>query len=178
MDMLYVEPSDYDSYIVKIDSTGDLKWELIVLAPGISMANSIIQTADNKYLIAGGVDSIGDGNLDAFLMKLDTSGVEEWRTMFGGSEADIATSVKQTSDNGFIIAGGTESYGFGESDFYLIKTDAQGNVSSIADDLANSNNNSLLKIVDLLGRETQAKPNTPLFYLYDDGTVEKKVIIE
>jgi hypothetical protein len=124
------------------------------------------------------VDSIGGGSIDACIIKLDTSGVEEWRKMFGGSDNDAANSVQQTSDNGFIIAGATESYGSGAIDFYLIKTDAQGNVSSIANDIVNSNNNSALKIVDLLGRETEPQPNTPLFYLFDDGTVEKKVLIE
>ena len=36
----------------------------------------------------------------------------------------------------------------------------------------------LLRITDMLGRETQPKPNTPLFYLYDDGTVEKRIVVE
>jgi len=36
----------------------------------------------------------------------------------------------------------------------------------------------LIKIVDVLGRETPFKPNTPLLYIYDDGTVERKMIIE
>jgi hypothetical protein len=37
---------------------------------------------------------------------------------------------------------------------------------------------SLIKVIDILGQETTPKSNTPLFYLYDDGTVEKKIIIE
>ena len=44
-------------------------------------------------------------------------------------------------------------------------------------DIAN-NTRKLIKIVDMLGRETIIKNNEPLFYLYDDGTVEKKVVIE
>ena len=40
------------------------------------------------------------------------------------------------------------------------------------------NNKQLIKIVDLLGREVNEKRNTPLFYIYNDGTVEKKIIIE
>ena len=43
--------------------------------------------------------------------------------------------------------------------------------------LENSNKN-LIKIVDVLGRETKPKKNTPLFYMYDDASVEKKVVIE
>jgi len=41
-----------------------------------------------------------------------------------------------------------------------------------------SSNRKLEKIVDVLGRETKPKSNTPLFYIYDNGTVEKRIIIE
>ena len=50
------------------------------------------------------------------------------------------------------------------------------NVTSI-NEITNKNK-SLLKIVDVLGREVLPTSNTPLFYIYDDGTVEKKIIIE
>ena len=40
------------------------------------------------------------------------------------------------------------------------------------------NNKQLIKIVDILGKETKSKNNTPLFYIFDDGTVEKRIIIE
>ena len=50
-------------------------------------------------------------------------------------------------------------------------------VISTIHDLENSNKN-LIKIVDVLGRETKPKKNTPLFYMYDDASVEKKVVIE
>ena len=36
----------------------------------------------------------------------------------------------------------------------------------------------LIKIIDVLGRETPFKPNTPLLYIYDDGTVERKVVLK
>ncbi len=39
-------------------------------------------------------------------------------------------------------------------------------------------NKLVLKVIDLLGRETKELTNQPLFYIYDDGTVEKKIIIE
>jgi len=39
-------------------------------------------------------------------------------------------------------------------------------------------NKELLKITDLLGREVNEKRNTLLFYIYNDGTVEKRIIIE
>ena len=41
-----------------------------------------------------------------------------------------------------------------------------------------SNNRALLYITDVLGKKTKAIKNQPLFYIYDDGIVEKKIIIE
>ena len=50
-----------------------------------------------------------------------------WTRTYGGSGSDVGQSVQQTSDGGFVVAGSTESFGAGESDIYLIRTDAQGN---------------------------------------------------
>ena len=48
----------------------------------------------------------------------------------------------------------------------------------ISDRLITNSNNRAIKITDLLGREIKEKKNQPLFYIYDDGTVEKKIILE
>jgi endonuclease/exonuclease/phosphatase family metal-dependent hydrolase len=50
-------------------------------------------------------------------------------------------------------------------------------VISTIHDFENSNKN-LIKVVDILGRETKSKNNTPLFYMYDDASVEKKIVVE
>ncbi len=52
----------------------------------------------------------------------------------------------------------------------------EGGVSSTIEHL--NNTKKLVKIIDVLGKETTKKSNTPLFYIYDDGSVEKKIIIE
>ena len=99
-----------------------------------------------------------------------------WEKTFGGTSPDIGRSVQQTTDGGYIATGVTNSFGSGESDVYLIKIDANGNATSTFNIPININR-KLDKKVDILGRETK-QTNQPLLYLFDDGTVEKKLIIE
>ena len=63
---------------------------------------------------------------DLEVPPFDMSPELEWSRTFGGSVSDYGRSVRQTSDGGFIIAGLTLSYGVGEEDVYLVKTDSSG----------------------------------------------------
>ncbi len=87
---------------------------------------SVIQTSDSGFVIAGSTFSSGAGAFDVYLLKIDANGNSSWRKTYGGSDYDAGTSVIQTSDGGFVIAGYTASFGAGDFDIYLIKTDAVG----------------------------------------------------
>jgi hypothetical protein len=89
-------------------------------------AFSVQQTADHGYVMAGLTLSYAPWPGDVYLIRTDSIGDTVWTRSFGGDSADCAYSVRQTSDSGYIVAGYTNSFGAGSYDFYLIKTDVQG----------------------------------------------------
>ena len=153
------------------------QWAQSFGGSAFEVGNCVQQTTDGGYIITGGTNSFGNGNRDAYLIKTDGNGVEQWNQTFGGVEFDLGNSVKQTTDGGYIITGETTSFGNGYTDIYLIKTDGNGNITSTFN-IPISSNRKLKKVVDILGKENKPQTNTPFIEIYDDGSTEKKLIIE
>ncbi|MDD5530575.1 MAG: T9SS type A sorting domain-containing protein [bacterium] len=116
----------YDVYLIKTDSLGDTLWTKTIGGTGGEMGYSVQQTQEGGFIIAGWTNSFGAGNSDVYLIKTDSLGDTLWTKTFGGTGWDEGKSVQQTQDNGFIIAGWTNSFGAGDYDVYLIKTNSLG----------------------------------------------------
>jgi hypothetical protein len=82
---------------------------------------SIQQTRDAGYTIISSTASYGSGKRDMLLIKIDSIGNKLWDKTFGGSDDDTGASVQQTSDDGYILAGTTSSFGAEGRDAWLIK---------------------------------------------------------
>lgn len=114
-----------DVYLIKLDQNGDTVWTKTIGGIDFDYGYSVRETYDKGFIIAGGLNFQGIGG-DAYLVKTDSAGDTLWTKIFGGINSDLFYSVQETSDSGFIMAGGTFSYGAGSSDIYIVKTDSSG----------------------------------------------------
>jgi len=115
-----------DVYLIKVNSSGDTLWTKTFGGTNYEEGHSVEQTTDGGYIISGWTFSFGAGECDVYLIKTNASGDTLWTRTYGGADGDMGYSVQQTSDGGYIIAGYTYSYGAGNCDVYLIKTNASG----------------------------------------------------
>ena len=116
-----------DFYLIKIDSYGNIIWSKTIGGIMYDRAQAAQQTSDNGYIITGWTSSYGAGDEDVWLVKTDSNGNELWNRTFGTYKWDQGICVRETPENGLLIAGNTNSYGVGQFDFWLIKTDNLGN---------------------------------------------------
>ena len=116
-----------DALLIKTDSLGSQMWQKTLGSWSSDGARSVQQTFDGGYIITGWTWSYGTTMGDLWLVKADSLGNEEWNKQFGGTGYDRGFCVQQTTDGGYIITGWTDSYGAGNDDFWLIKTDTIGN---------------------------------------------------
>jgi len=101
-------------------------WNRTYGGPGFEWVSSFQETPDGGFIIAGWTQPSGGDKSDVLLIKTDSKGLELWNVTFGGPEYDSASSVQQTNDDGYILAGSRTPGGSDSTDLWLIKTDASG----------------------------------------------------
>lgn len=114
-----------DAWILRLSGDGALVWDKTFGGRERDEAYSVEQTGDGGYIVVG-YTSRGDRGPDAWVLKLTANGTLVWDKTFGGTKGDIAYSVVQTPDDGYMVAATTESKGAGRSDGWLLKLAADG----------------------------------------------------
>jgi len=99
--------ADWDIWILKLDSNGDIIWQKIY---GGNLrvrdtAKSILQTKDTGYVVVGDTESFGAGGSDFWILKLNEEGIISWEKTYGEGDYEYGNSIQQTSDGGYIVAG-------------------------------------------------------------------------
>lgn len=120
--------SSYDALLMKTDSNGNKLWnKTYSLGSGDDVSGDVREIKDG-YIMAGRTSSKGTGSEDVLFIKTDSSGNEIWTKTFSlGMGKEGGSSVQQSNDGGYVLAGFTDSTGTGSSDVLLLKTDAEGN---------------------------------------------------
>ncbi len=114
-----------DAFLLRTDSAGGFQWMKTYGISTQDLGFHLDQTTDGGFVITGWVTGIGNG-YDVALIKTDDSGTFQWAKTYGGWQYEIGHSIQQTSDNGYIITGQTKTYGAGDNDIYVVKTDSIG----------------------------------------------------
>ena len=166
-----------ECWLIKLNSNGSQDWTKVINGGNSLFINEVEQTNDGGYILTGYyVDSVAGWDFDEstiLLVKTDINGDEQWRRIFDlGYESQFGSSVAQISNGGYIITGGMDGFAM-----WLIQTNFLGTLTSTFNIPINPNR-KLEKTVDMLGKQTKPQTNTPFIEIYDDGTVEKRIVIE
>ena len=117
-----------DVYLIKTDSSGNTLWTKTFPGSDTFKRNSVQQTSDGGYAVVGSTFTLVTFSNDVYLIKTNANGDSLWAKTFGGSNDDFGMFIRQTSDSEFAIAGVTTSFGAGNNDALLLKTNSSGNI--------------------------------------------------
>ena len=109
-----------DSYIVKLDAAGNRVWDK-TFAPAVNNftpAYDVVALKNNTYATAG--SDLGPNDHDFNILLYDAAGNLKWDKSFGGTSADEALDIVESTDGNIVVAGYTGSFSV-NSEVYLLK---------------------------------------------------------
>ncbi len=171
-----------DFYAVKIDSLGNPQWTHTYGGPLNDEGYAVAPTFDHGYAFLGWSDNNISNGYDVELVRTDAAGNVLWQKYYGGSDWDFGYGIQQTADSGFVLVGQTYSYGAGNGDVYVIRTDKNGDtiwtrvIGGTGYDIANSVCITRDSLYAIAGATTSfGKGDTNLYFLVldDKGNIVK-----
>lgn len=162
--------TESNMFLLKLDANGDSLWMQTYGGNFEDNTEELWITNDGGCIIAGSSNSFSSGDLDGYIVKVDSDGNTLWTRSYGGSGIDAFRSVQQTADNGYVIAGYTNSIGAGDYDMWLIKTDSLGEVqqTTAIENTANSH----------ISCEAYPNPSNGIFSIKSDFPISELEILD
>jgi hypothetical protein len=130
-----------DMWVVKLNVSGSITWQKSFGGSNNDFASSIQQTSDGGYIVFGesysndGDVSGNHGDVDYWVVKLNSGGIITWQKSLGGSNPDWGAAIQQTNDGGYIVAGNSQSsngdvsINYGNEDFWIVKLNSSGSIT-------------------------------------------------
>jgi len=161
----FISCGSYESapFIYRLD-TNNILWKKVYrYSSNFQTLNHIEETHDGGFIAIG-----------SYVIRTDENGDTIWTTDISGNE------IHQTKDSSFVLIRTITDSISGDENINIIKLDSNGKImsASIKPPEPPNPNGKLINIIDFTGKKTKAKANIPLIYIYENGTAEKKMIIE
>lgn len=115
-----------DAMLIKTDASGNAVWTKYFGATGNDGVYSLARTSDHGFVLAGYTFNFGAVSDNAWIIKTDSAGNQQWAEHFGGNGSERAMSIVQDVNHDFVFSGYSNSYGGGSQDFYLVRLDSAG----------------------------------------------------
>ena len=117
-----------DVCLMKMDNNGSLLWAKTYGDTGVDYGNSVVQTLDSGFIIAGYTQRFGIAHNHVYVIKTDVDGNLVWSKTYDANDDCSAKCISLTNDGGYIITGSSMVWGSMREEVYLLKIDSAGNV--------------------------------------------------
>ncbi len=129
-----------DCWVVKLNTEGNIMWQKNLGGSSFDYAECIIENSDGSYIMTGYTRSNdfnvsgNHGEIDAWIVKLSSTGGLIWQKCYGGTEYEKAMCIVNKSNSGYIFSGSTNSNNgnvsglLGSSDFWIVEIDNTGEI--------------------------------------------------
>ena len=119
-----------DILLSKIDTSGVVLWTKIYGGTNIDRGEQVEENEDGELILVGYSNSVGSGDYDKVLLNIDNTGVVNWIKAYGYLVEDEVdrwgNPMVLSQDSGVVMVGGTKSFGFGDENIYVVKTNSCG----------------------------------------------------
>lgn len=116
----------YDVLLIKTDSLANIQWLKTFGSSSWDFGNSVIQSKDSCFVVAGKTYGFGARDADVYIVKVNKLGDTLWTKVFGGDSTDYASSIVSTYEDSYLIGANTKSKGAGDFDAWILNLNTNG----------------------------------------------------